>query len=59
VVVIPPSPPAEAPAPAEPVAKGGRKHRRGSEDGKPDPAHRKIDIPAEPTPAELKNPFAQ
>jgi predicted Ser/Thr protein kinase len=63
VVVIPPSPPAEPPAvaPGEAAAKaGGRKHRRGAGDeGKPDPAHRKIDIPAEPTPAELKNPFAQ
>jgi serine/threonine-protein kinase len=60
VVVIPPSPPAEAPPPADPATKGGgRKHRRGaSDETRPDPAHRKIDIPAEPTPAELKNPFA-
>jgi serine/threonine-protein kinase len=63
VVVVPPSPPATEPAPAADGASGklGRKHRRGaaSEEPKPDPAHRQIDIPAEPTPAELKNPFNQ
>ena len=59
--MIPPSPPAAETPPAEAAGKGGRKHRRtaGDDETKPDPAHRKIDIPAEPTPAELKNPFNQ
>ena len=67
----PPSPAAQTtpaaaatPAATEPSApsKPSRSRRRRSEPGeaeepKADPLHRKIPIPAEPTPAELKNPF--
>jgi serine/threonine protein kinase len=55
------SPVEAAPAPrAEPAEKAPRpRHRHeAAEPSKPDPLHRKIDVPAEPTPAELKNPFA-
>jgi serine/threonine-protein kinase len=47
-------------APAEPAEKAPRPrhHREAAEPGKADPLHRKIDVPAEPTPAELKNPFS-
>jgi eukaryotic-like serine/threonine-protein kinase len=34
-----------------------RPHRR-RDDAKGDPLHRHVDLPAEPTPAELKNPFS-
>jgi eukaryotic-like serine/threonine-protein kinase len=67
-----PSPPSSAPAvpaapvtagvnaPAEPVEKMAkpRHHHEAAEPGKPDPLHRRIDVPAAPTPAELKNPFS-
>jgi len=69
-VAVPPPPaaptgPAAAatPAASEPAAsKPSRSRRRRSEsdeaeEPKADPLHRKIPIPAEPTPAELKNPF--
>jgi hypothetical protein len=55
---------AATPAATEPAAgsKASRSRRRRSEpetgeEPKADPLHRKIPIPAEPTPAELKNPF--
>jgi hypothetical protein len=32
-------------------------HHEGAEP-KADPLHRKIDVPGDPTPAELKNPFS-
>ncbi|HTB56521.1 MAG TPA: serine/threonine-protein kinase [Polyangia bacterium] len=46
-------------APAEAAEKTARPHHRheGAET-KADPLHRKIDVPGEPTPAELKNPFS-
>jgi eukaryotic-like serine/threonine-protein kinase len=46
-------------APAEAAEKTARPHHHheGSET-KVDPLHRKIDVPGEPTPAELKNPFS-
>jgi hypothetical protein len=46
-------------APAEAAEKTARPHHRheGSET-RADPLHRKIDVPGEPTPAELKNPFS-
>jgi serine/threonine-protein kinase len=63
----PPPQPAAAPvarteptmAPAETAEKSARPHHRheGTET-KADPLHRKIDVPGEPTPAELKNPFS-
>ena len=49
---------AEAPASTESAKPSRRRHR--STDGdevKADPLHRAIPVPAEPTPAELKNPF--
>jgi serine/threonine-protein kinase len=56
-----PTPPAPAAAaPAEPTEKPAARphhHHEAVEAPKPDPLHRKIDVPAEPTPAELKNPF--
>jgi serine/threonine protein kinase len=60
----PPSPPAEAKAPvaepaAEPAGKPGRKHRRVADEAAPIPARRQVDVPTEPTPVELKNPFNQ
>jgi serine/threonine-protein kinase len=60
---VAPPPPVEAatapPAgPAEKVARPRHRHEAGPEGTKPDPLHRKIDVPVEPTPAELKNPFA-
>ena len=67
---VPPTPGAQTPpaAAATPAAtepssgKPSRSRRRRSEpddteEAKADPLHRKIPIPAEPTPAELKNPF--
>ena len=67
-IPAPPAPqPAAAPAaraeptvaPAEPAEKTARPHHHheGAET-KADPLHRKIDVPGEPTPAELKNPFS-
>jgi len=63
----PPAQPAAAPAahaeptaaPAEAAEKTARPHHHheGAET-KADPLHRKIDVPGEPTPAELKNPFS-
>ena len=61
---LPPSPAAPvahtepAVAPAEAAEKTARPHHHheGAE-SKADPLHRKIDVPGEPTPAELKNPF--
>jgi serine/threonine protein kinase len=46
-------------SPGEASEKGARPHHRHSEgaEGKVDPLHRKIDLPADSTPAELKNPF--
>ena len=46
-------------APAETGEKAARPHHHheGAEP-KADPLHRKIDVPGEPTPAELKNPFS-
>jgi serine/threonine protein kinase len=46
-------------APAETTEKSARPHHRheGAET-KADPLHRKIDLPGESTPAELKNPFS-
>ncbi|HVV48638.1 MAG TPA: serine/threonine-protein kinase [Polyangia bacterium] len=43
---------------AEKPAAHAHHHHEGAEPSKPDPLHRKIDVPAEPTPAELKNPFS-
>jgi len=45
--------------PAETAEKTARPHHRheGAET-RADPLHRKIDVPGEPTPAELKNPFS-
>ncbi len=56
-----------SPAPAQtPIAASGkpaaskpaRPHHRRAEEAKADPLHRRIVIPGEPTPAELKNPFS-
>jgi len=71
--VAPPAPPpapAEAPAakpasaetvPSTEAVKPSRRRHRSTdgqgEDVKADPLHRAIPVPAEPTPAELKNPF--
>jgi eukaryotic-like serine/threonine-protein kinase len=61
-----PAPPPAAAAPAEAAvttpetaekAAKPRHHREAAETSKPDPLHRKIDVPSESTPAELKNPF--
>jgi serine/threonine-protein kinase len=52
---------AAAAVPAEPAEKPAARphhHRESAEEPKPDPLHRKIDVPAEQTPAELKNPFS-
>ncbi len=64
---VAPAPPPTAPrvahkepaAPAETTDKPARAHHHheGAEP-KPDPLHRKIDVPGEATPAELKNPFS-
>ena len=45
--------------PAETAEKAARPHHHheGAET-KADPLHRKIDVPGEATPAELKNPFS-
>jgi serine/threonine-protein kinase len=53
---VPAGPPA---APAEAAEKAVRPHHHheGAET-RADPLHRKIDVPGEPTPAELKNPFS-
>jgi eukaryotic-like serine/threonine-protein kinase len=48
------APPGE---PAEKAAKP-RHHHEAAEPGKADPLHRRIDVPGEATPAELKNPFS-
>jgi serine/threonine protein kinase len=52
---------AEAPAATEGSTRPSRSSRRhkasDGEDVKADPLHRAIPVPAEPTPAELKNPF--
>ena len=61
----PAPPPPAAPANVEPAVapsaadKPSRPHHHheGAEPAKVDPLHRRIDVPAEPTPAELKNPF--
>ena len=46
--------------PAETAEKAARPHHHheGPEPTKADPLHRKIDLPGEATPAELKNPFS-
>jgi serine/threonine-protein kinase len=53
---------AEAAQVATPEASAGkpaaRAHRKRGDDAKGDPLHRQVDLPAEPTPAELKNPFS-
>jgi len=48
----------ETAAETEPAA-GGKPshHRKRGDEPKADPLHRQIPVPAEPTPAELKNPF--
>ena len=67
-IAAPPAPPPTAAspahveptaAPAEAAEKTARPHhhREGAET-KADPLHRKIDVPGDPTPAELKNPFS-
>jgi serine/threonine-protein kinase len=73
VAAPPPAPVAPAPTdkPADPVEpapavaappaeKPARSHRHHADGDKVDPLHRRIDVPDEPppTPAELKNPFA-
>ena len=46
-------------APAETAERAARPHHHHEEaEPKADPLHRKIDVPGEPTPAELKNPFS-
>jgi serine/threonine protein kinase len=58
---IPPPPaahPAPTVAPAEAAEKTARpRHHHEEAETKADPLHRKIDVPGEATPAELKNPF--
>jgi eukaryotic-like serine/threonine-protein kinase len=64
---VTPPPPAAKTSPAATAAepaptRPSRSRRRrdvesGGDEAKADPLHRKIPIPAEPTPAELKNPF--
>ncbi|HEY6475512.1 MAG TPA: serine/threonine-protein kinase, partial [Polyangia bacterium] len=51
---------AVAAPPAEPAEKSvkPRRHHEAAEASRPDLLHRKLDVPADPTPAELKNPFA-
>jgi serine/threonine protein kinase len=67
--VVPPSARAAEPGRAEaatapPAAtigangKPAAKPHRRRDDAKGDPLHRHVDLPAEPTPAELKNPFS-
>jgi hypothetical protein len=47
------------PAPAETAEKAARpRHHHEGAETKADPLHRKIDVPGEATPAELKNPFS-
>ncbi len=55
----PPAPAAGAP-PAESAEKTSkpRHHHEAAEPGRVDPLHRKIVVPGETTPAELKNPFS-
>jgi serine/threonine-protein kinase len=55
VIPHPEAPPAAA-ATAEKPAR--THHHHEAADTKADPLHRKIDVPGEPTPAELKNPFS-
>jgi serine/threonine protein kinase len=53
--------PAQAAVAATPDGTAGKpssRPRRRRDDGKSDPLHRRVDLPAEPTPAELKNPFS-
>jgi len=64
-VPAPAAPPSAAPAnvetaaPPEPEKPARPHHHHGSgEPARVDPLHRRIDVPAEPTPAELKNPFS-
>jgi hypothetical protein len=46
-------------APAETAEKPARAHHHHeAAETKADPLHRKIDLPGETTPAELKNPFS-
>ncbi|HZL19502.1 MAG TPA: hypothetical protein VFG23_17335, partial [Polyangia bacterium] len=48
-------------APAIPETPAGRPSARPHhhrDEAKIDPLHRRVDAPAEPTPAELKNPFS-
>jgi serine/threonine protein kinase len=50
-----------AAVPAAPVSKPASRSHRHHADGdaaKSDPLHRRVEVPGEPTPAELKNPFS-
>jgi hypothetical protein len=55
-----PAAPAEGATPVGPPEKTAkpRHHHETADPGKVDPLHRKIDVPGESTPAELKNPFS-